>query len=84
VPGTAQFVYTDVAFSKNTACILDAHNLPFPEEYFDLAVVLGHVAEPIRCVAEIWRTLKPEGKVYSATPFLQPVHIGAYDFTRFT
>jgi hypothetical protein len=42
------------------------------------------VCDPQRCVAEIWRVLKPGGFVWSVTPFLQPVHMGAYDFTRFT
>jgi hypothetical protein len=28
--------------------------------------------------------LKPDGLVYAETPFLQQVHEGAYDFTRFT
>jgi hypothetical protein len=30
------------------------------------------------------RILKPGGFVLANTPFLQPVHMGAYDFTRFT
>ena len=52
---------------------------------FVIAVaVLEHVVDPPRCVAEIWRVLKPGAYVYAATPFLQPVHMGAYDFTRFT
>ncbi|MBX9701278.1 MAG: class I SAM-dependent methyltransferase [Acetobacteraceae bacterium] len=82
-----EFVYTDVAFSAGLDSICDAHDLPFPDGSFDLVVavaVLEHVADPQRVVAEIWRVLKPGGKVYAATPFLQPVHMGAYDFTRFT
>jgi hypothetical protein len=35
-------------------------------------------------VAEIERVLKPNGVVYAETPFMQQVHEGAYDFTRFT
>lgn len=30
------------------------------------------------------RVLKPGGIVYAETPFMQQVHEGAYDFTRFT
>ncbi|HAD17021.1 MAG TPA: hypothetical protein DCF81_09065 [Erythrobacter sp.] len=33
---------------------------------------------------EIRRVLKPGGLVYAETPFMQQVHEGAYDFTRFT
>ncbi len=40
--------------------------------------------EPERVVSEIARVLKPAGMVYSEIPFMQQVHEGAYDFTRFT
>ena len=79
--------YTDVALAKNIACICDAHDLPFPDASFDAVfaeAVLEHVCDPQRVVSEITRVLKPEGFVYAVTPFLQPVHMGAYDFTRFT
>ena len=85
--GDAQFVYTDVAFSKNAQSICDAHDIPFADGYFDAAIlvaVMEHVIAPDRCADEVWRVLKPGGFVYAATPFLQPVHMGAYDFTRFT
>ena len=35
-------------------------------------------------MSEIHRILKKNGIVYAETPFLQQVHEGAYDFTRFT
>jgi SAM-dependent methyltransferase len=80
-------IYTDVAFGKNVTCIADAHDLPFLSGSFDACVacaVLEHVMDPQRCVSEIERILKPGGYVFAETPFLQPVHMGAYDFTRFT
>jgi SAM-dependent methyltransferase len=46
--------------------------------------VMEHVADPVRCAAEIARVLKPGGRVLAATPFMQQVHLGRYDFTRFT
>ena len=79
--------YTDVAFGRNVACIADAHDLPFLAETFDACVacaVLEHVADPGRCVAEIIRVLRPGGYVFAETPFMQPVHMRAHDFTRFT
>ena len=81
------FVYTDVAFGRNVACICDSHDLPFPDSSFDLVIlisVLEHVVDPNRCVAEVTRVLRPAGFVYAVTPFLQPVHMRAHDFTRFT
>ena len=83
----ADFVYTDVAFASEIHAIVDSHDLPFKNNCFDLVLavaVLEHVASPQAVVDEIWRVLKPKGCVYAATPFLQPVHMGAYDFTRFT
>jgi SAM-dependent methyltransferase len=85
--GEGDFTYTDVAFSKTAHVICDAHDLPFQSDHFDMVIavsVLEHVANPVRCVDEIWRVLKSDGCVYAATPFLQAVHLGAYDFTRFT
>lgn len=79
--------YTDVAFGAHVHCIADAHDLPFPDRSFDACIavaVLEHVAAPYRCVDEIMRVLRPGGYVYAETPFMQPVHMGAYDFTRFT
>jgi hypothetical protein len=35
-------------------------------------------------VAEIHRVLRPGGLVYAETPFMQQVHAGPYDFTRFS
>ncbi len=80
-------VHLDVAFGKNVECIADAHDLPFEDNTFDVCIivaVLEHVAFPWECVEEIRRVLRPRGVVYSETPFLQPVHMGAHDFTRFT
>lgn len=83
----AELVYSDVALGPKTQLICDAHDIPFPNDYFDAVVaesVLEHVADPYRCADEIHRVLKPTGFVYSITPFMQQVHMGRYDFTRFT
>jgi SAM-dependent methyltransferase len=79
--------YTDVAFGANVQCIADAHDLPFVDKSFDACIavaVLEHVVDPYRCVQEMRRVLKPSGFVFAETPFMQPVHMGAHDFTRFT
>jgi SAM-dependent methyltransferase len=77
----------DVYASPHTRLVADAHRLPFQDEGFDgvwIQAVLEHVLDPNTVVAEIFRVLRPRGLVYAETPFMQPVHEGAYDFTRFT
>ncbi|MBI4063338.1 MAG: methyltransferase domain-containing protein [Elusimicrobia bacterium] len=81
------FVESDVALGQRTALICDAHGLPFDDETFDAVVaqvVLEHVVDPYACVEEMRRILKPGGLVYAETPFMEQVHAGRYDFTRFT
>jgi ubiquinone/menaquinone biosynthesis C-methylase UbiE len=82
-----ELVETDVSFGPRTQLICDAHDIPFQDGSFDGVVaqaVLEHVLDPYRCVEEIYRCLVPGGYVYVETPFMQQVHGGKYDFTRFT
>lgn len=82
-----ELVSSDVAYGPRTQMISDAHDIPFEDQTFDgviVQAVLEHVGDPYRCVSEIHRVLKAEGLVYAETPFMQQVHEGAYDFTRFT
>jgi SAM-dependent methyltransferase len=82
-----RIVSVDVYASANTTLVADGHALPFPDEYFDavwIQAVLEHVLDPNKVVAEIYRVLRPHGLIYAETPFMQQVHEGAYDFTRFT
>lgn len=77
----------DVSMGPRTQIIFDAHNLPFNDSSFQgviIQAVIEHVLDPYRCVMEIYRVLDDDGLVYAETPFMQPVHMGAYDFNRFT
>lgn len=78
---------TDVALGDTIRIVCDGHDIPFEDATFDAVIVqavLEHVADPERCVDEIHRVLKDDGVVYSDVPFMQQVHGGAYDFTRYT
>lgn len=77
----------DVYYSSKITAIADANYLPYESNKFDLVIiqaVLEHVINPKRVVDEIYRVLKVNGMVYAETPFIQSVHEGPYDFTRFT
>ena len=82
-----RLVAFDLYASENVQLIADAHHMPFAGEAFDgvwVQAVLEHVLEPQVVVDEIARVLREGGLVYAETPFLQAVHEGPYDFTRFT
>lgn len=77
----------DVYRSNTTDIVCDGHYLPFRDESFDgvwIQAVLEHVIDPVLVVSEIHRVLKRSGLVYAETPFMQQVHEGAYDYTRYT
>lgn len=85
--GPVDLVATDVYLGGNLDLVCDAHDIPFEDACFEgvvIQAVLEHVVDPWRCVSEIYRVLKPNGIVYAETPFMQQVHMGRYDFTRFT
>jgi SAM-dependent methyltransferase len=82
-----ELVETDISIGPRTQIVFDAHTIPFPDASFDAVVlqaVLEHVLDPFLVVAETFRVIKPGGIVYAEVPFMQQVHGGAYDFTRFT
>jgi SAM-dependent methyltransferase len=83
----ATLIETDVSVTDRTAIVCDAHDLCFAAQTFDAVIVqavLEEVVDPYRCVEELHRVLRPSGFVYAETPFMQQVHAGRYDFTRFT
>lgn len=82
-----QVINSDIDTDADVDLFCDGHDLPFINEAFDAVVttvVLEHVLYPERVAAEIHRVLKPGGFLYSEMPFMQQVHEGAYDFTRYS
>jgi SAM-dependent methyltransferase len=77
----------DIYQTETVDIICDAHYLPLMTNSYDgvwIQAVLEHVVEPQKVVNEIYRVLKSDGIIYAETPFMQQVHEGSYDFTRFT
>ncbi len=82
-----QITSLDLIGTDNVDYIADAHYLPFKNETFDgvwIQAVLEHVVSPDTVVNEIFRVLKNDGLIYSEIPFMQQIHMGKNDFTRYT
>jgi SAM-dependent methyltransferase len=65
----------------------DIHNLPFEGgqfEYVACLAVLEHVEDPLKAIAELYRVLKPGGKIWVEVPFNQPYHPSPGDYWRVT
>ena len=72
---------------KNQDLTYDGYNIPFPDNHFDGVLstqVLEHVNNDVRIISEIFRVLKPNGKVIITVPFCYPEHEKPYDYRRFT
>lgn len=65
----------------------DGSILPFPEGYFEGVIctqVLEHVPEPGLLLKEMYRVLKPGGRLIMSLPFVWQEHEPPYDFFRYT
>jgi len=83
----SKVISLDIYASSSTNICADGHTLPIHDNSIDFVLiqaVLEHVFSPQQVVSEIHRVLKSGGVVYADTPFVYPVHEGAYDFTRFS
>jgi len=74
IPNVIELEY---ALFRNTDVSADAHCLPFRDAAFDAVVTFNtfeHLHDPFRAAGEIHRVLKPGGRLFLHTAFLQPVH----------
>ncbi len=87
-PNGCRLIALDIEPGPGVDLVADAHNLDMLEdESVDCVVAvsaLEHMAAPWRVVEEIYRVLKPGGKLYVNTPFVFPYHGDPEDFYRFS
>jgi SAM-dependent methyltransferase len=84
---TVDLISFDIYASPAVQFIGDGHAIPLTDGCIDgvvIQAVLEHVLEPTVVAKEIHRVLRSGGIVYADSPFIQQVHEGPYDFTRFT
>jgi SAM-dependent methyltransferase len=70
--GCARYVMGDLAPTSEAVQRIDLHDMPFPDETFDLVIcnhVLEHVRDAAASLREIHRVLKPGGRAICQTPF---------------
>jgi len=67
--------------------IADVMALPFSENRFNAAlslVVLEHLQEPSQALSEMFRVLRPGGKLLLVAPLIWEIHQAPHDYYRFT
>ena len=81
-------VKTDAfVYSPALDYVVDAHSMPFADNTFDFVyslAVFEHLHSPWIAAKEIYRVLKPGGKVYILTAFMQHLHGYPYHYFNMT
>lgn len=74
-------------YKKSADYFYDGKKFPFNAETFDSIIcnqVLEHVFEPEDFLKEIFRVLKPHGKLLITVPFVWDEHEQPFDFARYS
>jgi predicted SAM-dependent methyltransferase len=81
------FTNLNIGPFPNVDIVADAHRLPYADGSADAIyceAVLEHLYAPARAVEEMRRVLKPGGKVFACTPFLQAYHGYPHHYQNYT
>jgi SAM-dependent methyltransferase len=80
-------VEVEYAVFRHTDLVADAHTLPFDDAVFEAVIVMNafeHYHTPDKVAAELFRILKPGGRILVRTAFLQPLHERPWHFYNCT
>lgn len=81
------YLYTNKLYGKEPDIYGDAARLPVDGCMIDtvlLLEVLEHLPDDKQALDEIFRVLKPGGKLFISVPFIYPVHDAPSDYRRYT
>jgi SAM-dependent methyltransferase len=81
------FVNVDVMPIAGVDVVANASRLPFVDNCCDriaCLALLEHVADPDAVIAEMHRSLKPNGDIQVVVPFCHPYHAYPSDYSRFS
>ena len=82
-----KLVNLNIGLFQNVDVVGDAYLLPYADGSVDAIyceAVLEHLEYPNQATSEMFRTLRPGGQVFAATPFLQAFHAFPNHFQNFT
>ena len=79
--------YLNIDSSTNPDFLSSAEEIPVSDNLFDAIIfseTLEHLENPTKVLREIFRVLKPGGKLIMTTPFMFHLHGAPNDFQRWT
>lgn len=82
-----KILYLNIDSETEPDFLSDATEIPVKSNHFNVVIcsqLLEHVIDPLKVLKEIFRVLRPGGKLLLSTPFLYRVHADPIDYARYT
>lgn len=82
-----RLVCANIQQKRAVDIVMDAHNFCFNENSFDIVLlteVIEHLRSPETVLQDIYKTIKPGGKLILTAPFFYHIHGDPDDYGRYT